>query len=64
MFKVKKFLNYEVFSDLYLVVMKKGGEERILRKIKKSIFKDYDRSIEEFRATLEEQIQIEHPNIT
>lgn len=44
--------------------MKHGGAFRILRKIKKSIFKDKEESLEDFRCTLEEVQVVEHPNIT
>ena len=43
-----------------------GGNSdlRVLRKVKKVVFRDLSQGIEDYRFSLEELLQLEHPNIT
>jgi len=42
-FEVVKLLKQEIFSELYLIQMSTGAQEtRVLRKIKKVVFKDLE----------------------
>jgi hypothetical protein len=40
-----------------------AGKERVLRKIRKVVFKDNQQGAEDFRFSLEDFVQLEHPNI-
>ncbi|CDW71305.1 protein kinase domain containing protein [Stylonychia lemnae] len=66
-FKVLKVLEKEVFSELYLIKMSSpqsiAGELRVMRKIRKVMFQETNSGIEDFRFSLEELLQLEHPNI-
>ena len=63
-FKIIKLLKKEIFSELYLIQMQGGKQKyRILRKVKKIIFKDPQQGIEDYRFSLEELLQLGHPNI-
>ena len=54
-FKIIKLLKKEIFSELYLIQMQGGKQKyRILRKVKKIIFKDPQQGIEDYRFSLEE----------
>lgn len=53
----------EVFSELYLIQSLEGGP-RLLRRVKKVLFKDPTTGIKQFRAVLEELLQLEHPNMS
>jgi hypothetical protein len=57
-FKIVKYLKKEVFSDLFLIKMTSpgiiAGQLRVLRKLKKVIFRESNSGIEDFRFSLEE----------
>lgn len=60
-----KLLSREIFSELYLIRMVGGNSDlRVLRKVKKVVFRDLSQGIEDYRFSLEELLQLEHPNIT
>jgi hypothetical protein len=44
--------------------MNQSGDLRMLRKIKKLIFKDNDEVMDNFRFTFEEILQLDHPNLS
>lgn len=67
-FKVVKFLKREVFADIFLIKMTSppliAGEMRVLRRLKKVIFRESYNGVEEFRFSLENELmKLEHPNI-
>ena len=62
-FHIVKSLDKEIFSELYLIKMG-NGQERVMRKVKKVVFKEPTQGIEDYRFFLEELLQLEHPNIT
>jgi hypothetical protein len=62
-FSVVKHLRAEIFSDVYLVKMESTKETKLLRKIKKMVFKEPLQGLGIFRSMLNDMLQLEHPNL-
>ena len=64
-FQIINKIKTEIFSDLYLINMRDhvGEAPRVLRRIKKILFKDPSKGLKVFRTQLEDLCQLEHPNI-
>lgn len=66
-FQILNLLKQEIFSELFLIRMVQSNGSampRVLRRIKKILFKDPISGIRDFRQKLEELLAVEHPNMT
>jgi hypothetical protein len=55
-FHYQRHIKNNLLGSIHLVTMKKTKEKRILRVIKKAIFKHDDSAVEEFRSLMEQII--------
>lgn len=66
-FQILNLLRQEIFSELFLIRMVQSNGSampRVLRRIKKILFKDPMQGIQDYRRQLEELLSLEHPNMT
>lgn len=62
-FTIVNLVRQEIFSELFQIKMIKGLKFRLLRRIKKAIFKRPLEGVVRYRRKLEEMLKLEHPNI-